>query len=103
MTQNQSIHDEAMPVECAIARAGKEIMLCLEKRDGRAPIKDVHVNADDICWTCADGQVESPYMSGPTAAADMTDIIKEASAGDLLVSEFSEEEAPEHWLMTSKG
>jgi hypothetical protein len=103
MTQDQSIYEEAMPVECAIARAGNEIMLCLEKREGRTPLKAVHLNGKEICWTCADGQIESPYMNGPTAAADMSDVIRDASAGELLVGEFTENETPEHWLMSPKG
>lgn len=103
MTLKQSIHDDVMPVECAIARAGEEVMLCLEKREGRAPIKAIHIDGNEISWVCADGKIESPFMSGETAQKDMADIIKEASENELLVSEFSEDDAPVHWLMSQNG
>ena len=96
--------NEAMPVECAIARAGTEIMLCIELRSGRLPIRETLTDGAQLAWVCADGVVESPYLTGATAEKDLRDLISEFQRGSILVTEISdgEDHKPQSWLMVHK-
>lgn len=97
----KEIIDAALPVECAIARSGQEVMLCLELRKGRTPIAGVHVSEDGFAWECADGVIETPHLTGNTAQIDAHSLLDELNnKGGILVSEFAENGQPVHWVLS---
>ena len=78
-------------------------MLCLDRREGREPVKQVVISNDALGWVCADGAVEHLYLTGESGVFDLHELIQEArSESGILVMEMGEDEDAEpisQWLM----
>lgn len=93
--------EDFMPVECAIARAGDQVMLCLESREGRLPISSVFRtgNGDSFAWKCADETIEELFLTGESASGDAKELVAQINGEGLLAVEFSPSHEPRHFLM----
>lgn len=105
MKTTEQLLEDALPVECAVAHAGEQVMLCISARVGRTPIKQVLVSGNELGWESADGMVESLFLTGASAAFDLHQLVADVQSEDgLLVMEMQEssDTPPVHWIMSSK-
>lgn len=96
--------NEAIQVDCAVARAGNEIMLCLDAREGRNPIKSVLIGESHLGWICSDGKVETPYLTGSSGTFDLLDLVAAARSNGILISEMNPADTAKpvvNWLMSA--
>lgn len=90
----------APDTECAVARAGKMIMVILDHRDGREPAL-VKSLSDSIVLVGKDGLEETLLLNGEQGQKDLQDLQDSVKLEDLLVCEMDpldESRSPRHWL-----
>lgn len=77
-------------IACAVIYAGTELLLAIEARPGRFPIKITDIQAPQIKWVAKDGVQEHIELSGPNAAVDHRNLQLDIATGELLVAEVND-------------
>ncbi len=90
-------------VDCAVLHAGPSILLAMESRLGRYPVK-VLSTSPSLQWECQDGAIEAIELSGAYALRDQQHLEQEVLKGELLIAEFNDmkrlgDDPASHWLM----
>lgn len=97
-------------IDYSLARAGEEIMLVLQHREGRGPVVVTQLRPT-VVWRCADGAIEElghAVGEGAERAAVSYERLYAAIEGEgLLVAEFDaaqpSEEPKRAWLLGPSG
>jgi hypothetical protein len=79
-------------IACAVIYAGPDLLLAIEARPGRFPIKITNIQAPQIKWVAKDGAQEHIELSGPNAVMDHRNLQLDLEIGELLVAEVNDPE-----------